>query len=79
MNDFAISINEFLSFRKYDILQGKGTISKSYAEKKDIQEYDEFNKHQNILSDIDKELKKLTKKIGTLNYQINENLRGETV
>lgn len=36
MNDFAISINEFLSFRKYDILQGKGTLSKSYAEKKGI-------------------------------------------
>ena len=36
MNDLAISINEFLSFRKYDILQGKGTLSKSYAEKKAI-------------------------------------------
>ena len=44
MNDFAISINEFLSFRKYDILQGKGSISKSQADMKAILEYDDFNK-----------------------------------
>lgn len=62
MNDFAISINEFLSFRKYEILQGKGTISRSQADKKAILEYDEFNKHQHILSDFDKEIRKLTKK-----------------
>ena len=62
MNDFAISINEFLSFRKYDILQGKGTISRSQADNKAILEYDEFNKQQHILSAFDKELRKLTKK-----------------
>lgn len=59
MEDFAKSINEFLSFRKYDILQGKGRISADEARRKAYAEYDEFNKHQLINSDFDKELKKL--------------------
>ena len=57
MEEFAISINEFLSFRKYDILKGKGAISKKQAEEKAKGEYDEFNKTQRILSDFEKSLK----------------------
>ena len=34
MEEFAKSINEFLAFRKYDILKGKGSISKKQAEHK---------------------------------------------
>jgi len=34
MEEFAKSINEFLAFRKYDILQGKGSISKQLADQK---------------------------------------------
>lgn len=58
MEEFAISINEFLSFRKYDILKGKGSISKKQAEEKAKGEYDEFNKTQRILSDFEKSLKR---------------------
>lgn len=59
MAEFAESINEFLSFRKYDILKGKGKLSKAQADKKAIAEYKEFNKTQKIISDFDKQIKKL--------------------
>lgn len=58
MEEFAKSINEFLGFRKYDILKGKGSISKKQAEHKAKAEYDEFNKTQKIFSDFEKSLKK---------------------
>lgn len=56
MQDFATSINEFLAFRKYDILDGKGHISKKQADTKAKAEYDEFNKTQKIISDFEKSL-----------------------
>lgn len=59
MIEFADSINEFLSFRKYDVLKGKGKISKKDADKKATKEYDEFNKTQNIISDFDKEVERV--------------------
>ena len=64
MTEFAVSINEFLTFRKYDILEGKGRISKKQADKKAKVEYDEFNKTQKINSDFDKQIKKLMEKGG---------------
>ena len=64
MTEFAVSINEFLTFRKYDILEGKGHISKKQADKKAKVEYDEFNKTQKINSDFDKQVKKLVEKGG---------------
>lgn len=67
MAEFAKSINEFLAFRKYDILEGKGKISKKKAEEKAKAEYDEFNKTQKINSDFEKEVKKLLKKGGGKN------------
>ena len=62
MEEFAASVNEFLAFRRYDILQGSGRISRSVADAKAIAEYEEFNKTQRIESDFDKEVKKM---IGT--------------
>lgn len=62
MQDFATSINEFLAFRKYDILEGKGRISKKQADEKAKAEYDEFNKTQKINSDFEKQVKKLLDK-----------------
>ena len=65
MEEFAKSVNEFLEFRKYDILKDNGKITKKMAEEKAENEYDEFNKHQKITSDFDKlllETKKLNKK-----------------
>lgn len=62
MEQLAISVNEFLSFNKYKILEGKGNVSKLQADKKAVKEYDTFNKTQKIISDFDKEIKKLGKK-----------------
>ena len=67
MTEFAVSINEFLTFRKYDILEGKGRISKKQADEKAKEEYDEFNKTQKINSDFDKQIKKLVEKGGHSN------------
>jgi hypothetical protein len=61
MDEFAKSINEFLAFRKYNILEGKGNISKKQAETKAKAEYDEFNKTQKIISDFEKGLKSFSK------------------
>lgn len=61
MTEFAASVNEFLAFRKYQILNDKGKISKLEDGKKAEAEYDEFNKTQKIISDFDKEIKKLKK------------------
>ena len=54
MEEFEKSINEFLEFRKYDILKDKGKISRKQAEEKAEKEYNEFNKNQKIVSDFDK-------------------------
>lgn len=59
MEEFSNSVNEFLLFRKYDILPDKGKISKQQAKIKAESEYDIFNKTQNIKSDFDIEVKKL--------------------
>ncbi len=61
MEEFARSINEFLAFRKYDILDGKGRVSAKEAKAKSESEYDSYNKHQRIVSDFDKELQRLLK------------------
>lgn len=57
MQSFIASVNEFLAFRKYDILEGKGSVSRKTAESKAFSEYDEFNKTQKINSDFDKFVK----------------------
>ena len=59
MEDFVKSINEFLSFRRYDVLTHSGKITSKSAKEKANSEYDKFNKTQKILSDFDKCIKKL--------------------
>lgn len=59
MEKLAESINEFLHFNKYEVLQDKGKISHEKAKQKAFAEYDEFNKTQSIESDFDREIKKL--------------------
>ncbi len=59
MAQFSESVNAFLSFRRYKILPDKGKISKAEADAKAESEYDIFNKTQPILSDFDKEIKRL--------------------
>lgn len=60
MAEFADSVNEFLSFRRYQILKDHGKISRQQAFEKAEREYDVFNKTQLIVSDFDKEIKYLT-------------------
>ena len=57
MEQFAASINEFLSFRRYDILPDKGKVSARQAKQKAEAEYDLFNPTQKIVSDFDKALR----------------------
>jgi len=60
MEQLAESVNKFLTFNEYKVLEGKGSISKLEADKKAIQAYDAFNKTQKIISDFDKYIKKLS-------------------
>jgi hypothetical protein len=63
MAQFAASINEFLAFRRYQVLPDnqKGKISKAAAESFARREYDKFNPHQKIKSDFDKAVEKMLK------------------
>lgn len=62
MAQFSTSVNEFLTFRKYQILPDKGKISAAQAKKKAEEEYNIFNKTQRIDSDFDKEVRGLLDK-----------------
>src|SRR3989344_5506361 len=59
MKDLSESVNKFLEFNEFKVLDGKGTISFKQAEEKASQEYELFNKNQKINSDFDKFSKKL--------------------
>lgn len=59
MAQFSASVNEFLTFRRYQILPDKGKISAEQAKKKAEEEYNIFNKTQRIDSDFDKEVRGL--------------------
>lgn len=61
MEQFAASINEFLTFRRYQILPDKGKISAAQAKKKAEEEYALFDPTQKIDSDFDKEVRKMLK------------------
>ena len=62
MDEVSKSVNKFLEFNEFKILEGKGKISHILAKEKATLEYEEFNKIQKIESDFDKEMKKLLKK-----------------
>ena len=59
MEQFAASVNKFLSFRRYNILPDKGSISKAQADTKAESEYDIFNRTQPITSDFDEAVKRM--------------------
>lgn len=58
MKDLAESVNKFLTFNEYKILEGLGQVSKRQADEKASAEYEKFNKTQPILSDFDKVIRK---------------------
>lgn len=57
MEQFAASVNKFLTFNDYKILPDKGRISAAQAKAKAESEYDIFNRTQRIDSDFDKEVR----------------------
>ena len=59
MEQFAASVDKFLTFNDYKILPDKGRISAAQAKAKAKSEYDIFNRTQHIDSDFDKELREL--------------------
>src|SRR5690606_23931862 len=61
MEQLALSVNKFLEFNEYKVLDGLGKKSKKQAENKAFTEYDKFNKTQKIESDFDKMVKGLKK------------------
>ena len=62
MEEFAESVNAFLTFRQYKILKDNGKVSRIDAQNKAHAEYEEFNKHQKLISDFDKTVKALEEK-----------------
>lgn len=61
MEGLANSVDKFLNFNEFKILDGKGTKSHGQAITKAGKEYEQFNKTQKIISDFDKQIKKLNK------------------
>lgn len=59
MAEFVTSVNKFLSFNEYRILDGKGKISMTQAEAKALGEYKDFNKTQKIESDFEREVRRM--------------------
>ena len=64
MEEFETSVNEFLNFRRYDVLKDNGRISAKQAKEKAEAEYDVFNKTQKITSDFDREVLKMLSQNG---------------
>ncbi|ORU92411.1 MAG: cell filamentation protein Fic [Cycloclasticus sp. symbiont of Poecilosclerida sp. N] len=64
MEDLANSVNKFLEFNEYKILENLGNTSKQQAANKAELIYDEFNKTQKINSDFDKAIKRIKAKGG---------------
>ncbi len=62
MESFAESVDKFLAFNEYRILEGFGNVSRKQADQKAFAEYGQFNEQQPIESDFDREVKKLLKK-----------------
>jgi len=57
MEEFALSVNEFLTFRRYEILPDKEKSSGKMEKDKAEQEYKAFDKTQRIESDFDRQVK----------------------
>jgi len=62
MVELAESVNRFLNFNDFKVLEHKGTVSHQQAIEKAVGEYDEFNKTQKIESDFDRFTKQILDK-----------------
>lgn len=59
MEGFAESVDKFLAFNEYRVLEGYGKVTRRQADDKAIAEYEKFNRQQRIESDFDRAVKKL--------------------
>jgi hypothetical protein len=59
MEAFAKSVNAFLAFNQYQVLEGSGSVSRRDADRRAEGEYEQFNRTQKIISDFDREVKRL--------------------
>ncbi len=64
MEGFADSVDKFLAFNEYRILEGYGCVQRQQADAKAVAEYEKFNKQQRIESDFDRAVKKLLQNKG---------------
>jgi len=62
MHDVNLSVNKFLEFNEYMVLEGYGKVSHERAVRKASKIYEDFNKVQKIESDFDKEMKRILDK-----------------
>ncbi len=60
MTDWLETLNDFLKFRKRDILMNSGKISKEIAEKKALRQYDVYN-HKRLEKDDVESIEEITK------------------
>ena len=67
MEGFADSVNRFLEFNEYEVLEGYGKVTREQAEAKAFAEYEKFNAKQQIESDFDKQVKAIKKQIANEN------------
>ena len=58
MKEFAESVNAFLSFGKYKILVGRGSVTREAADARASEEYDAYNRQLKFESDFDKQIKR---------------------
>ena len=58
MKEFAESVDAFLSFGKYKILVGRGSIAREAADERAAEEYDAYNRQLKFESDFDKQIKR---------------------
>jgi hypothetical protein len=65
MGGFAESVDKFLAFNEYRVLEGYGRVSREQAEEKALAAYEIFNRLQRIESDFDREAKKMLQSTGT--------------
>lgn len=61
MEGFADSVDKFLTFNEYEVLEDFGSVRRVAAEAKAAAEYRKFNRTQAIESDFDKAVKKLSR------------------
>jgi len=58
MKEFAESVNAFLSFGRYQILQGRGSVTREAADIRAGEEYDAYNRQLKFESDFDRQIKR---------------------